>query len=305
VVVEGRVQTRADSVLAQLISLQQNQGSRLLPILRGPDTVLSLHGSIAWQGQLDRMGQKLASAVHAQVGERWTSAVEDVWRESWAARDRNGAFAVACDMAPRETGPGADLVVKMAVEQPQAAEQVIRTRQLAEIMAPIVDASFPAGTSLSHDFSDAALDGLPGFRHLVSGTAAAGPVLFDHVLLATGHHLLSVMAADGSAAKRIADLAPKVESEGGQKPEGAAAMIALTYAPAIPARAEILARNGPSDQSASLAPAPILAWIKSTPQGEMTVHLELPLIALAVVERETRPAPPPSATPAPRPSPKR
>jgi hypothetical protein len=297
VVIEGRIQARADSALAQVIALQKNQGSRLLPILRGPNTVMSLHGSIAWQGQLDRIGQQMTGAVQAALGERWTAGIEDAWRESWAARDHNGAFAVTWDVLPRPApaaapappkgtpakapAPLADLAVNLAVEQAQAGEQVVRTRQLAEALVPLFDAGIPE-SRLVHAFTETSVSGLSGFRHLITGTVKGRPVEVDHVLLATGHHLVGVQASDGSAGRRIADLVPKLLLEATQKPDGTAALFSFRYDPAIEARLLFGERIGRLD------PAPVEIWAKSTPQGDLLVHFELPLIPLAVVERESR-----------------
>lgn len=282
VVIEGRIQAHADSALAQVIAVQKNQGSRLLPILRSANTVMSLHGSIAWQGQLDRIGQQLAGVVQAKLGERWTRAVEEAWRESWATRDRNGAFAMTWDAYPRAGVAAADLVVSLAVEQAHAGEQVVRTRQLAEVLESVRLET--RDTKLRHAFTEIAVSGLSGFRHTASGLIKGLPANLDHVLLATGHHLVSVAAADGSAAQRIAELVPKLLMEASQKPEGTAALLSFRYDPAI------LARLLYGEKIGRIESAPIEIWAKSTAQGDLLVHLDLPLMPLAVVERESRSA---------------
>lgn len=282
VVLEGRIQARPDTALAQMVSLQKNQGSRLLPILRGANTVMSLHGSIAWQGQLDRISQQIVGAAQAKMGSHWTPAVEDAWRECWAARDRNAAFAITWDVITHANDRHTDLVVNSAVEQTQAGEQAVRSRQLAEALVPVTDADLPNNAKLQHAFSEASVAGLSGYRHELSGTIAGLPVIYDHVLLATGHHLVSIATTNGSASQRIADLVPKLLLEASQKPDGTAALVDFRYDPAIQARLLYGEKIGQLD------PALVELWIKSTAQGDLIVHLELPLIPMAIVERESR-----------------
>lgn len=294
VVIDGRIQARADTALAQMVSLQKNQGSRLLPILRNANTVMTMHGAIAWQGQLDRIGQQIAADAQGVLGDGWTRSVEDAWRESWAARDRNGAFAVAWDVYPSGKPGSGHIVISTAVEQAQAGPQVARSRQLAEAMVPLFDAPFADAAKPHHSFEEMSVSGLLGYRHLVSGVSRQGPFAVDLVELATGSHVVSVETSSATAGQRMSELVPRMLLEASQKPEGTAALVAVRFDPAVEARlihGEAIGR---------LEPAPIEAWAKATPQGDLLVHLELPLIPLAVVDRESRSA---AQRPEPAPAP--
>src|SRR5690606_1738788 len=103
-VIEGRLLARSNAPLAQFLAVQKNQSSRLLPLVEGPATAMACYGSIAWQGQLDRLGQDVAQQVAPLLGSAWNAQAEDSWRRSWAIRDRNGVFVSVSEVRRDEDG---------------------------------------------------------------------------------------------------------------------------------------------------------------------------------------------------------
>lgn len=259
-----RITARPDTVLAQWISAQKNTGSRLLPLVRGKDTIVALYGRLDWQGQLDRLGQRLTDVARSDAGERWSPRAEEAWRSLWEIVDRGGAFAFTVDSV--RAGDPLGLVVRQVVEQPRAQELAALERMLEGVWAA-------DGVVLA----DAAAGGWTGF----TATSATGP---QRLVVADDRHHLTVVAGGaetGPAAEAlVAALGRPVPP-----PEGVPAVVALLVNCTGLLRSTLPPASG--DRPEGVLPQVDLAVaLKATAQGALVVEAELPLQRLAVLLRE-------------------
>lgn len=257
--VQGRIEAKADTLLAGWAAAQKNAASRLLPLVRGPDTVLAVYGQIDWQGQLDRLGQRLTPAARDRFGDAWTPQVEESWRGQWEIADRGGPFAIAIDLV----GRGGTVTRELRV-QPRAQELVGLERLLAQ-------AGAAAGTSV-----DAlTVGGLSGFRVAGAGHPLRVTVADDHRQVAVEGQGDEVVAQVDAL---IAGLARPLPPPTGT-PAVVAAQLNLT--------AMVRASEPPPEGGPAVLPQVDLGLgIKATSRGILVIEGELPLQRLAVLVRE-------------------
>jgi len=270
-VIEGRLLARSDAPLAQFLAVQKNQSSRLLPLLRNEHTAVAVYGSILWQGQLDRLGQDLAAGVATQLGSAWTAQAEDSWRRGWALRDRNNIFATVVQVQPQAgKTAGIDVTAITLTEQAQAGDLVVHAQRFAQAERAAV-----RGMDLIEDISVA---GLPGWRQAIK----AGGVVQDALQLATGRHSLGIVSSTGRAKAVAENVVPQVLLDGGQRPEGTAALFAGWI------DGGVIARAFADDPLVSATePAVVEFSAKASPQGDLLLRLQVPFLSLAVLQRET------------------
>lgn len=277
-VIDGRLLARSNAPLAQFLAVQKNQSSRLLPLVESPATAFASYGSIAWQGQLDRLGQDVAQQVGPALGAAWNAQAEDSWRRSWAIRDRNGAFVSVTEVRRDEDGI-LDVAHATLTEQNQAGDLVVHAQRFAMAERTVFAERVWSGRRIADQvIEDCSISGLPGWRHALTIDGVA----VDAVQIATGRHVLGIESFQGRAVTIAEEWVPRVLLDGGQRPAGAAALIAGWIDPAVVARALT------GDALKSLPPARIAFSAKASPQGDLLLRLDLPYLALAIVEREAR-----------------
>ena len=259
---QGKVETKADTVLAQWTAAQKNAASRLLPRVRGPDTVLVVSGQFDWQGQLDRLGQRLTGAAREMIGDAWTPHVEEAWRGQWEIADRAGPFAIAIDAVLRTGKRG--FVSRELREQPRAQELVGLERLLAQALAGASGATVESITA----------GGLSGFRVISAGQP-------ETITVADDHRQLAVTSDGGDALAAVAALAATIDSPL-PPPTGPSAVIAVLLNLTGMVRAE----QGPEGLSLVLPQVDCVLAIKATPQGNFIAELEVPLQRVAMLVRE-------------------
>lgn len=259
---QAKVETKADTMLAQWTAAQKNAASRLLPVVRGPDTVFAIYGHLDWQGQLDRFGQRLTSAAHETMGEAWTPQVEESWRGQWEIADRAGPFALAIDTVLRAGKRG--FVTREVRDQPRAQELVGLQRLLAQARAGASGATVEAITA----------GGLSGFR-----LARAGQP--EQVTVADDRRQISVESDGGDANAAITALAATLERQL-PPPSGAPGVVALQINLTGLVRAEQALDGTPL----VLPQVDCALVIKATPQGNLIAEFDLPLQRVAVLMRE-------------------
>ena len=260
---QGKVEAKADTVLAQWTAAQRNAASRLLPLVRGPDTVLVISGQFDWQGQLDRLGQRLTAAARAAIGDAWTPQIEEAWRGQWEIADRAGPFALAVDAVLRAGKRG--FVTRELREQPRAQELVGLQRLLAQARTGASGATVEAITA----------GGLSGFRIVRAGQP-------DEVTVADDRRQLSVQSDGGDAVAAITALVATL-ARPLPPPTGAPAVVAVLLDLTGVVRA---AEQGAEGVPLVLPQVDCALAIKATPQGNLVAELDIPLQRVAVLMRE-------------------
>lgn len=277
--VTGRLLARADAPLAHFLAVQKNLSSRLLPLVSSGRTAAAIYGAVLWQGELDRMGQDLAESVGQRLGPAWTAQVEESWRRSWALRDRNGTFAGVLDL-DRDAQGRIDTSTIVLTEQGQAGDLLVHAQRFAEAERTLLGTlAQPGLVFTSQGIAETSIASLPGWHHRMKRNGRD----FDFLQVATGRHLLSI-ESEAAIAERIAkDLVPKVLLDGGQKPEGTAAVLAGWVDGAVIARTL-------AGQELERVPAnPRFSFnLKSSSQGDLVISAILPLLDIAMLEREVQ-----------------
>ncbi len=241
------LKAKVDGDLAQWLNGQQNQATRIAALVDTPSTALVMTARMNWHGRLDVIGDGLLPAQRSTVGNRWTGAVDDSWRQVWRLGERVGELGMAVAVAPDGTWS-----ITTIGEQPRAIEQATHLNALAAA------ATGDAGRS-------AESGGLPTTARLVDGhfeITAAGP-----------RHLVSVItspaqaAAAQTSAVHLATIAAQVVP-----PRGTAALVVLH------ADLARLVRLVPGvDREAEIAPAVLDATVTARPGGVLQLDAVLPL----------------------------
>lgn len=203
---------RADSALATWISRQSNAGSRLLPLVVRPGDLLSGHGSLRWQGELERLGRSLGRELADTLGrEVFTEQMDADMRGYFALLDRQGPFAFGVGIAADEKRISG--VQRVVSEQPNAADLITLERGL--------DALFVDEGDELGEFDS--VSGLLSYRKVLAQEGAPDLV----TLSAAGRdHLLKVSAEDPQVA--LVELRTLIASLGETHvPQGAAGVFAL------------------------------------------------------------------------------
>lgn len=277
--VSGRLLARADAPLAHFLAVQKNLSSRLLPLISNGRTAAAIYGAVLWQGELDRLGQDLAESVGQRLGPAWTAQTEESWRRSWALRDRNGTFAGVLDL-DRDTQGRIDTSTIVLTEQGQAGDLLVHAQRFAEAERSILGTLAQPGLVFqSLGIAETAVASLPGWRHRMKRNGRD----FDYLQVATGRHLLCIESEAGISEQIAKDLVPKVLLDGGQKPEGTAAVLAGWVDGAVIARiiaGQELERT-PTNPRFSFS-------LKSSSQGDLVISALLPLLDFAMLEREVQ-----------------
>ncbi|MDA3960921.1 MAG: hypothetical protein PF961_09040 [Planctomycetota bacterium] len=231
--VSAWVTARADTPLATWVSRQSNSGSRLLPLVTRPGDLVTMHGSLRWQGELDRLGRFVANILRESLGrDRFTEQKEADLRSYFSLLDRQGAFALAMGLQ-RGDNPG--IITRVISEQPNAADLITLERGL--------DALFLAQGEQLGEFD--AVSGLLAYSKTAQETDGA----VVHTLSAAARdHLLKVGTNDPQLA--LVEMRTLIAALGEtHEPQGAAGVMALRlHVDAMIAAAERMLGNDVSKQ---------------------------------------------------------
>jgi hypothetical protein len=262
--VQGRVFAKADTLLAQWVAGQKNAASRLLPVVRGPDTVMAVYGQLDWQGQLDRLGQRLTATARDELGEAWSPQIEEAWRGQWEIADRAGPFAVAFD-AERRPDAAVGFLTKVLCEQPRAQE-LVGLRRLVD-QAALGERATVEATSAG---------GLSGY----SATPVDGGA--RTVTVADDHRQFTTISQGQDGVRLTAEL---VAGAAGQlpPPTGSPAVFAVHLNLTRLARA---LNPGLESIPGNLPQVDLSCAVRANAQGILTAELDLPLQRLAALARE-------------------
>ena len=167
-----RLVARPDSEFAAWIATQQNQGSRILGLVDGPDIALRAAIHIVWQNKLEQAARIVAQRLQAALGDGWTDAFAESWQRLFmvAQRSTDAAWVVA---AP---APGVQ-VQTLLFEQPRADEQAQNLDRVA-------------GTLTGAKPVSATIGGFAAIRRQIP--AQAGRPAQTQIFAATSRHLLLV-----------------------------------------------------------------------------------------------------------------
>jgi hypothetical protein len=278
IVIDGNLLARSDAPLAQFLAVQKNQSSRLLPLVESANTAAVFYGSVTWQGELDRLGQDLTEKVGPLLGSAWNAQAEDSWRRAWAARDRNGVFVAVANVLRDEQGK-LDCSTTVLTEQNRGSDLVVHAQRFATAeQAYFAKHALPGHQVTDVKVEDVSIAGLPGWRE--SFRLDGHPA--DFLQIATGRHILGIDSRCGRALAIAEELVPRVLLDGGQKPEGESALFAGWFDPGILARAHC------GDPLVNVPAGRLTVSAKSSSQGDLSLHLDVPVIAFAILEREWR-----------------
>jgi len=255
---QARILAKADTILAQWVSSQKNTASRLLPLVREHGTLVSLYGKFDWQGQLDRLGQRLIATARDTFAERWSPQLEEAWRGQWEIADRSGPFALALTM----TAGGQEPVLRLLREQPRAQELVGLERLCTEA-APGAGAveAITAG-------------GLSGYR-LAVGSG-------EWVTVADDRRQIVVAGQTGQATGLAATIADSLATPL-PAPAGIPALVGMQVDLTEFVRAGLPQSH---DVPVVLPQVDAALVIKATPQGNLVVESDLPFQRFAVLLRD-------------------
>ncbi|MBA3683943.1 MAG: hypothetical protein H0W72_01705 [Planctomycetes bacterium] len=275
----ARLSAKADTVLAQWLALQKNVASRLLPAVRNGADVVA-YGQVEWQGQLDRLGQRMVPAMRALAGERWTPQVEDAWRRYWEMADREGPFAFAMQL-PRGGKAGFQ---RFVIERQRAAELLILGRLIEQVLSPL-----QSGID-DQAFSDANILGLTGFQVATTPRAhvdgrAVEAVPMEALVLADDRREYHACAAPGASQVDMEAILTAIAKPGA--PEGSPALfgmlIDLTGLVAS-GRLGTVAADRVADRPLPQVSADMV--VRATTQGDLTFEANLPAQRAAILLRE-------------------
>lgn len=201
----------SDTPLATWMSRQSNAGSRLLPLVTRPGDVLSLHGTLRWQGELERLGRTLAKELLDTLGrERFTEQMDADLRSYFSLLDRQGAFAMSMGLV--EGPDGWNPVVRAISEQPNAADLIT----LEQALAPL----FEAEGATPGEFDT--LNGLLAYKRVEE---KGGSAVHSMDVAARDHRLT---AAAGDAQTALVEARTLIASIGEtHPPHGAAGICAI------------------------------------------------------------------------------
>ncbi len=167
-----RLVARPDSELAAWIAIQQNQGSRILGLVDGPDIALRAAIHVVWQNKLEQAARIVAQRLRVALGDDWTEAFADSWQQLFlvAQRSTDAAWVLATP------APGVQ-VQTLLFEQPRADEQAQNLDRVA-------------GTLTGAKPVSATIGGFAAIRRQMP--AQAGRSALTQIFAATSRHLLLV-----------------------------------------------------------------------------------------------------------------
>jgi hypothetical protein len=204
--VGGSLQALPDSQLAVWIGNQRNQPSRLAALVRGAASFLTISGTVAWQGQAERVGQVVGDGVKPAYGAKWTAAADELWHSMWAIADRSGPFAAAFDLDFQ--GGQLRNEWRYLCDQPRAQDQI----SLANTFVQTLTASPGEGVSAG---------GATGFRQ--RGVIGQSPS--DTATLANERYVAGVQSMLRDALAVAGELMQR--SQAVAPPEGVPAVLSL------------------------------------------------------------------------------
>jgi hypothetical protein len=254
------IQSLEESQLSVWISNQRNQPSRLLPVVKSPNSLLTMTGNIVWQGQAEQVGQIIMPAVRDQIGERWNPAVDENWTALWRLADRAGPFALGADIG---------WVNGTAVTE----SRYLSDQQNAQEMLSLI-------TLISQ-----ALTGRIG--EVVSAGAATGyrdrQEQNDAVLVANERYLISIRSSMRDATVVAGELSERSMQVGA--PQGAAGIVigAINLSPLV--NSLVLKLGG--EQQPALPDAVIGITVKAGLPGQLTMEGSFPAGRFAQLLRDS------------------
>jgi hypothetical protein len=196
------VQAKPDSALAVWVGNQRNQPSRLLPIVRSEQSVLTCAGNVVWQGQAERLGKIFTPVLKEAFAERWTAMVEENWTALWALADRAGPFAAATDLDVKDGKPVSES--RYLGDQAKAQELMSLITLVSQNLTGTVGEAVTAGNAT-------------GYRE----QRADG----DHVLVSTERFLISAQSNRRPALEAATEVVTRSQTIGA--PEGAAGILQI------------------------------------------------------------------------------
>jgi len=263
--VQAKLQARSETALAVWIGNQKNQPSRLLPLLRTPNSVLSLAGTVAWQGQGERLGQLFGEVAKQRAGARWTPVVEDAWQSLWSILDRSGAFAWACTLSAKD---GRLLFADSSViEQLRSAELL----PLANTVRQALDAGSVA--------SAVAVGNASGYRFT---TTVPNQAPLETVSLATERYLVENRSQLRDPALDAGEVLQRLQTLGAADSNVGIFQANLATGPLLRVFAQALRGTPSNGPSADLA-----FFLKTAGPGELLGELLVPSLKFAQQIRDS------------------
>ena len=186
-----RMQAIPESALAIWSANQRNQPSRLLSLVRSEHAVVTLAGSIMWQGQAERLGKMIEPALKQIFEERWTATVEENWTALWNLVDRAGPFAMAADLSSKDGKPVSES--RYIGDQPKAQELMSLIAMVMQNLTGITSEAVTAGNATG--YHEQRPDG-------------------DTVLVSNERFLVSVQSSMRSAVTAATDLVTRSQTNG-------------------------------------------------------------------------------------------
>ena len=120
--VELKIQPQKESVLELWVTRQQNQSSRLLPMMNFENASVSLYGNISWAGGLKENGNRVSKIIERSAKTDSPKALIAKSLASWAALlDRQSSFAHTLHFKALEVGK-LDVFGVGVTEQARAVE---------------------------------------------------------------------------------------------------------------------------------------------------------------------------------------
>lgn len=214
-----RMQAIPDSALAVWSANQRNQPSRLLSLVRSEHSVVTLAGSIMWQGQAERLGKLFEPALKQTFGERWTDVVEENWTALWNLVDRAGPFAMAADLSTKEGKAVGES--RYIGDHPKAQELMFLVNSVTQNLTGVASEAVTTGNATGHH--EQRPDG-------------------DTVLVSNERFLVSVQSTMRSAITAAADLIARSQTNGALEGNAGVLQMSANLTPLI--RTMVVALGG-------------------------------------------------------------
>ncbi|HYE05452.1 MAG TPA: hypothetical protein VEL07_07960 [Planctomycetota bacterium] len=267
--ISARAVARMGTPLAQWMANQRNQASRLLPALTSDHTVMTVHGGISWQGELERLGVDLAAEMGPRLGaQRWNEAVEKAWNEQWTILDEQGSFAAAFDLVPAAGGHPARTISRFACEQPRGAELAALEQSIASALAE------PGQVAVAP--SEVVVGDRAGQQRALPGETRSA------VRVATESHVIEVQSDQADVPALAAETLGRIQQAG--RPDGTPGLVVVRID-----LTRIVRSFLPDDD----IPDPVLDEVafefacKTGVQGSVGLEMELPLGRISVLLRDS------------------
>jgi len=272
-------QPKAESLLAQWVAGQKNQGSRLIAAVRTPDTIAVGYGRVVWQGHLERWLQgHLERERLGADGKPLPPETDDLLRTTTAVWDGAGAFAYAAELV-KHSSTLVRYDRRLLVETPRASELVAAERTRDRLATQAGGVRLANGTPVALTHADAVLAGWNGYRcELTVAERRFGEI----VTLGNDQFAAFVSAAPDAgqpAIQRVVDQAAVKIA-----PEGVPALVGVQIRCTQWVRALLRERG---EEPPPLAEVDAGLALISTAQGDLVIEARLPLSRLAVVVRDS------------------